>query len=63
LGSIQSIDLIKYSDNDQRGEYIWFWVNKDKSIISPSFKSEEEAHNYIKQIIEENDNKELSENQ
>lgn len=44
--------LIKYSDNEMLGDYLWFFVNKHDEMISHYFRSEEDAMQYLNSMKE-----------
>lgn len=50
-GKLQ-MKLVKYSDNEMLGDYLWFFVNKNDEMISYYFESEEDAMRYLNSIKE-----------
>ena len=54
IGALDNnMKLVKYSDNDKRGEYIWFYVDDQVGTkISPEFKTLEDANAWLDELIE-----------
>ena len=50
----KKVTLVKYSDNDLRGKYIFFFVNPEKQKVSADFESEEEANKWLTQLVDDN---------
>ena len=50
----KKVTLVKYSDNDLRGKYIFFFVNPEKQKVYADFESEEEANKWLTQLVDDN---------
>ncbi len=47
----KKLRLVKYSDNELRGSYIWFFINSDDEKISDDFETEEAAQGWLDNVV------------